>query len=520
MYKNRIFFVLVVLIITAGMVWAGGGRQSTGSTASAPAGGELPVLEYWKTNNGFLPVEIGSATYNFQKKVTGISAWMPYVEWNGGVDFNRALNLRFAAGNPPNFCYVVNGIEAELIRNGALADLTDLLPVHAPNAMKFVPEEMWSIVKAGDPTGKGRIWWFPAFNDHVRQGGLIRQDWLDKLGLRMPRTQAEYVAVLRAFRDRDPNGNGLRDEIPTGGREGGRWMDHLFNMYGVASWEGNPVWDIYNGQLTYSAVTQNMKDALVFMRQLYQEGLMDNETFLNNQSAWTGKVISNRVGNFYHIPTQFENWAGNLFANTGVKPNWVAMPVIEVPGYEGKGFNTYQTTVMSAWGVSAKQDEAHLIATLKLIDALCNTDNWLELYYGVEGMHHKVENGRKVLLPEDKSRMELKLMASWENDNILDFWVELYESIKTEENAWLYDSAIKALHGIQQGRRHIAGDGLPGSVYQDYPDLRSHTLWQEYVSKIVIGTFDISKFDEFVQLWNSSGGAEVTRRAREWYAKK
>ena len=518
MFRKQIVLVLVVLIITIGTVWAGGG-QNTGSKGPA-ADGELPILEYWRTNNGFLPVDIGSPYYNLQKKVTGMSVWMPYVEWNGGVDFNRALNLRFAAGNPPNFFYVVNGIEVELIRNGAIADLTDLMPKYAPRAMKFVPETMWNIAKANDPTGKGRIWWFPAFSDHVRQGGLIRQDWLDTLGLQMPKTQAEYVNVLRAFRDRDPNRNGLADEIPTGGRQGGRWMDHLFNMYGVASYEGNPVWDIYNGQLTYSAVTQNMKDCLIFMRQLYQEKLMDNETFLNDQSAWNTKVVTNRVGNFYHIPTQFENWAGSIYQNTGVKPNWVAMPIIEVPGYEGKGFNTWQTQTAINWAVSAKQDETHLIATLKLLDALCNTDNWMELYYGVEGMHHKVENGRKVLLPEDKSKMELKLMAAWEHINILDFWVKVFDTVKTSENAWLYDSATKALQGIQQGRRHIAGDGLPNTIYQDYPDIRNHTLWQEYMSKIVIGTFDISKFDEFVQKWNAAGGAEVTRRAREWYAKK
>ena len=52
----------------------------------------------------------------------------------------------------------------------------------------------------------------------------------------MPKTTEEYKEV-RAFLDKDPNGNGLKDELPTTGREFGKWMDHLFAMFGVAMWE-------------------------------------------------------------------------------------------------------------------------------------------------------------------------------------------------------------------------------------------------------------------------------------------
>lgn len=67
--------------------------------------------------------------------------------------------------------------------------------------------------------------------------------------------------------------------------------------------------------------------------------------------------------------------------------------------------------------------------------------------------------------------------------------------------------------------RRIAGDGLPSSVYEGYPDIQSHKLFQEYLSKIVIGEWPLEKFDEFVERWNSSGGEEVTKRAQEWYEK-
>lgn len=42
----------------------------------------------------------------------------------------------------------------------------------------------------------------------------INQEWLKTLGMSMPENFEEFVEVLKAFRDKDPNGNGISDEIP------------------------------------------------------------------------------------------------------------------------------------------------------------------------------------------------------------------------------------------------------------------------------------------------------------------
>lgn len=43
---------------------------------------------------------------------------------------------------------------------------------------------------------------------------MINKTWLDKLGLKVPDTIDELYNVLKAFKERDPNGNGRLDEIP------------------------------------------------------------------------------------------------------------------------------------------------------------------------------------------------------------------------------------------------------------------------------------------------------------------
>ena len=60
---------------------------------------------------------------------------------------------------------------------------------------------------------------------------LIRQDWLDKLNLKAPTTVDELHDVLYAFRNEDPNGNGLKDEIPLFDRAGWKQPDEYLYLW-------------------------------------------------------------------------------------------------------------------------------------------------------------------------------------------------------------------------------------------------------------------------------------------------
>ena len=65
---------------------------------------------------------------------------------------------------------------------------------------------------------EGDIYCFPFLRGDnslmVFQGPIVRKDWLDKLGIPMPETIDDWYAMLQAFRDKDPNGNGKKDDVP------------------------------------------------------------------------------------------------------------------------------------------------------------------------------------------------------------------------------------------------------------------------------------------------------------------
>jgi len=518
--KKRLFILLVtfltVSILTIACSSESGKNSHENGAETSGENEEIVDIEVWAVNEGFKAIDHGSPLYEFIVDKFGVGVISPYVEWNGGTGYLDQLNLRIAAGEMPDLFLPYKGIEYDLVNNGAIEDLTDLLPKYAPNLWELIPEEVWDTVRANDPTEEGRIYYVPGIRNYGITGGLIRKDWLENLGLSMPTTQEEYVNVLKAFKNDDPNGNGKQDEIPTGGRENARWMDHLFAMYGIAMYEGFPEWDIYDGELTYSAVTPNMRDALKFMSELYAEGLMDQETFLNDKQAWDGKINSGEVGNYFHWTETVYTRLPQIEASTGVKADISILPVPEVPRYQG--FYSHEPTLGPQWVVRSGMEEEKLMATMKLLNGYANQENWEDIYYGVEGMHHKIVDGKRVALPEDKSTQQnMDVIKAYNHFSLLDFKSKLMLDAAGDEQMAYVEQGVRNMKENQKYVKVIAGNGMPESIYQDYPDIRSASTYLEYATKIIIGEYPIEKFDEFVDRWNKSGGEDVTKRAREWY---
>ncbi|WP_018932157.1 extracellular solute-binding protein [Gracilibacillus lacisalsi] len=415
------------------------------------------------------------------------------------------INLMIASEDFPDILRPIGGVEQTLIDQGGALPLDDLLPEYAPNVWERIPEEAWNIVRSASPDGK--IYYVPKVYLVPERAALLRQDWLDKVGMDMPETLDEYKEMLIAFRDQDPNGNGEQDELPTTGREFGRWMDHLFAMFGVAMWEGYPEWDIYEGEINYAGTSENMKAAIAFIRELYEEELLDNETFLNKGDVWTAKINNNLVGSWYHLPANLHE--RYLAMKEGAPDAYVVgMPLPEVDGFEG--YITQKSMGEPEWMIPvASEDNA--ANALKLLDFFYDPENADFVQYGIEGVQHEVVDGEKQLLPSSDDKPIALGMLNLTTEESMDIRID--NSFPEDEQQMVRD----IFEVSKADARRIAGDGLPSTVYDGYPDIQSHKLFQEYLTKIVIGEWSIDKFDEFVEKWNQSGGEEVTQRVQEWY---
>ncbi|WP_407933996.1 type 2 periplasmic-binding domain-containing protein [Aquibacillus rhizosphaerae] len=423
-----------------------------------------------------------------------------------GSDPAEYINLIMAEQDLPDILRPIGGVEQTLISQGGALALDELLPKYAPHVWEQIPEEAWKIVRTASDDGK--IYYVPKVFMIPERSPLLRKDWLDNIGMDMPETTEEYKEMLVAFRDEDPNGNGVQDELPTSGREFGRWMDHLFAMFGVAMWEGYPEWDIYNGDINYAGTTENMKASIEFIRELYQEGLLDNETFLNKGDVWAAKIDNGLVGSWYHLPANLND---NLIIMREHSPD-VEISGMSLPKADGfDGYITQKSMGEPEWMIP-KTAEENAINALKLLDFYYDPANSEFIQYGIEDVQHEVVNGEKQLIPATDETPIALGMLNFTTQETMDLRIE--NSFEDEDQQMIKDIFKTAT----KDSRRIAGDGMPISVYEGYPDIQSHKLFQEYMTNIVIGEWELERFDEFVERWKEAGGDEITKRAQEWYA--
>ena len=223
----------------------------------------------WNTNGFFVRMqERTGLTFTFDQ-YTSLEKWQ------------EAKDAMFAPGGElPDVLFKAALTTPELIRysdSGQLIDLGPLLEENAPN--------LWALLEAHPdwreaitlPSGK--IVALPAIQELAPQNAMwINQTWLERLGLEAPTDWESLREVLTAFRDRDPNGNGKRDEIPFAFL--GPWELKFFShAWGVAANDYNIYLD-EAGQVHYWPAEESFWEMALALREFYQEGLLDPDGFI------------------------------------------------------------------------------------------------------------------------------------------------------------------------------------------------------------------------------------------------
>ena len=186
---------------------------------------ELTIHMHWPRAQGYGVGGDASQIYPVEqaaREMTGIHL-IDNTSGKNSTDAAEAMNLLLAQGDLPD---IVGGNLIQQPVNqygpeGAFLPLNELVKEHAPNIQAFwdANPELQQAISSYD----GNYYYIPYLPDgEFGRAWYIRQDWLDALGLEQPQNVDEYYQVLKAFREQDPNGNGLKDEIPYFARDWGR----------------------------------------------------------------------------------------------------------------------------------------------------------------------------------------------------------------------------------------------------------------------------------------------------------
>lgn len=226
------------------------------------------------------------------------------------------------------------------------------------------------------------------------EGILIRKDWLDKLELPVPETTEDFLNVMRAFSNRDPDRNGRNDTYGFGAflesRQRfnglGKRFAPLFGAFGV---EGT--YDISKENAGLSIYNPAYYDAVSFVHQIIEEGLIDPNWTAYKKDDFRDAWKAGRFGIMLEQNAAFALEANySPFDKKFPDGEWI---VINPPkGPEGFCSNGTYTRGYRTYVVSKRaQDEGKLSAIARLLEWMSSDEGYYLLAYGQKGVNYTID---------------------------------------------------------------------------------------------------------------------------------
>lgn len=274
---------------------------------------------------------------------------------------------------------------------GGILNLTPYIDSHLPDLKKLLGTDPAFtgkdfIYRNADPQ-TGRIYSIPSYRIAIAQRNVfIRKDWLDKLGLPVPKNIQEFENALVAFRDKDPGNVGKNRVVPLAVNEDTRWGLADFIHHHINNLNDRDRW-IYNIADRY-IMMPGYKNGVRLMNKWYNDRLIYNEfPLMSTADDLYNLMKSGVVGAFC------QNW--DLPYRQDYKINEEL--AMNVPGAEfvAIDLNLNNKDMMDKVGLQifipayAKNQEG----ALKYLNWLAKPENYGFLQIGREGVNHQLEDG-------------------------------------------------------------------------------------------------------------------------------
>lgn len=221
--------------------------------------------------------------------------------------FEDQLALRLTTGELPDIIIkggVSNSSQLKYGEQGYFLNLMEnnLLETFAPNYWALT--EKYPEILSASQMPDGSVYSLGMVRNStgstIASKLFFNQDWLTTVGASVPTTADEFYDVLKKFKNNDPNGNGLADEV-------GLYVkpDHLqyvtFGMFGIGNRGKNNSyidWDEENESVRYFPATDGFRDWVEWTSKLYKEGLLNKEYFDFSESNLGNHINNNVCGVF------------------------------------------------------------------------------------------------------------------------------------------------------------------------------------------------------------------------------
>ncbi|WP_461224634.1 type 2 periplasmic-binding domain-containing protein [Lacticaseibacillus suihuaensis] len=316
-------------------------------------------------------------------------------------------NVLLASKDQPDAYYGMNFSNTELAKyggQGLFIPLEKLIKKDAPNLQKLF--DKYPDIKAALTQPDGHIYAMPYLNleDNTKKI-YFNKKWMDKLGLKAPTNLKEFKTVLKDFVTKDPNGNGKKDEQgwynDTTNSFSNTLDRQIMGAYGLTNAGDFSTSALFylsnNGKKVKMTVTDpKYKEVLKYERDLYKEGLINQQTFGNvTKEKWLADGTDGIVGAYTESgPAQFGAKSTDYVGITGLKgPAGDKSTAVYYPMVAGP--SAFMVT-------SVCKNPAKLV---KWMDYMYGEKGIILGAFGKKGVTYNVENGKIVY---DKKILDYK----------------------------------------------------------------------------------------------------------------
>ena len=349
----------------------------------------------------------------------------------------------------------------------------------------------------------------------INHGMWIRKDWLDKLGLEMPKTDEEFIKVAKAFKEQDPDGNGVNDTL---GVSIINWHEIMPAMY----FSGNNWYLEEDGKLKFGHIRDGYGDSLGFLKRLYDEGLIDPE-FITDKSSQNQKQLwaTGKTGILTYSWNETMNQ--ELLANN---PNANPVPLEPVATKYGKN-GLYQEILPYKY-ILINKDAKNPKAVMEFIDWMVEK-GWFNLKFGFEGENFQ-------FVKDSEGNDVPQIINAEKNANELD-WAAcyLFASDWQVKKEWI--PLMAAQDEISQKLAKMRAESFDVASKNKYrrdipynpPITEVGNFLSEFGVKrdeirtqVIVGGSEYSVewgMEKIREEWKRLGGEEIETLVNEWYQK-
>lgn len=440
------------------------------------------------------------------------------------IDFNmlgeataeEKTNIMLASGDMTDFYTGLGSYGNNLtgaIHDGILFDMAPMLEEYAPDYKALLDSDAELAASATNPDGTISMFVSQAA-DVVEKGILIRQDWLDKLGLEAPTNREALEDILHQFQSE------MGASMPilmNFGLETG--LSGSFNV----SYAGMRSMDYQltepNGKEVVACfASENFIEYLVYLNHLYNDGLITDDFMSTGREYgnWESSYYSGKCGvwsdGFRELDPANRSNADD--------PNYMVSP-IALTDYDCHVAERSTASMNGMLFLTTACEKPEL--AMEMINYCYTTDGRHNGLYGMEGEGYTLTDDGKVQLTEN-----LTNNPNWSLNNALLWYgaaqwmptctdMEYYELIGAKESIdgikyWTDNGGDKAM-------KLPAGVSLSAEANTEFNNLASDvlTLFSEGAVRVVTGTLDEAGYRALIEDANGMGLARMTELYQEAY---